>query len=109
VLTDERLALAREVAQGRPGVLLLKGAQSIIAGGAREEVWVNPTGHSGLATGGSGDLLAGMVAGFRAQGLPMREAVATAAWFHGAAADRLPGPGLLPRDLAGLLPDLLRA
>jgi NAD(P)H-hydrate epimerase len=109
VLTEERMALAREVAQGRPGVLLLKGAQSIIAGGAREEIWVNPTGHSGLATGGSGDLLAGMVAGFRAQGLPMREAVATAAWFHGAAADRLPGPGLLPRDLAGLLPDLLRA
>ena len=108
LLMDERLAQARKVAAGKPGVLLLKGAQSVIAGGASEDLWINPTGHPGLATGGSGDLLAGMVAGFRAQGLPMREAAATAAWFHGAAADRLPGAGLLPRDLADLLPELLR-
>ncbi|HJW73054.1 MAG TPA: NAD(P)H-hydrate dehydratase [Geothrix sp.] len=105
---DERLAQVRQVATGKPGVLLLKGAQSLIAGGGQEEVWVNTTGHSGLATGGSGDFLGGMVAGFRAQGLPMREAVGTAAWFHGAAADRLPGPGLLPRDLAAVLPELFR-
>ena len=109
LLMDERLAQARQVAAGRPGVLLLKGAQSVIAGGAREDLWINPTGHPGMATGGSGDLLAGMVAGFRAQGLPMREAVAAATWFHGAAGDRLPGAGLLPTDLAGLLPELLRA
>jgi NAD(P)H-hydrate epimerase len=108
LLMDERLAQARQVATGRPGVLVLKGAQTIIAGGAREDLWINPTGNPGMATGGSGDLLAGMVAGFRAQGLPMREAAATAAWFHGAAADRLPGVGLLPRDMAGLLPELLR-
>jgi ADP-dependent NAD(P)H-hydrate dehydratase / NAD(P)H-hydrate epimerase len=109
LLVDERLAQARQVAAGKPGVLLLKGAQSVIAGGTREDLWINPTGHPGMATGGSGDLLAGMVAGFRAQGLPMREAVAAAAWFHGAAADRLPGAGLLPTDLAALLPELLRA
>ena len=109
LLVDERLAQARGVATGRPGVLILKGAQSIIAGGAQDELWINPTGHPGMATGGCGDLLAGMVAGFRAQGLPMREAAATATWFHGAAEDLLPGAGLLPRDLAGLLPGLLRA
>ena len=109
MLMEERLSQARRVAAGKPGVLLLKGAQSVLAGGAREDLWINPTGHPGLATGGSGDLLAGMVAGFRAQGLPMREAVAAAAWFHGAAADLLPGPGLLPRDLAERLPELLRA
>jgi NAD(P)H-hydrate epimerase len=109
LLMDERLAQARQVAKGQPGVLILKGAQSVIAGGALEELWINPTGHPGMATGGCGDLLAGMVAGFRAQGLPMREAAATAAWFHGAAADRLPGAGLLPRDMAMLLPELLRA
>ncbi len=108
LLMDERLAQARQVSVGRPGVLLLKGAQSVIAGGAREELWINPTGNPGLATGGSGDLLAGMVAGFRAQGIPMREAVAAATWFHGAAADCLPGAGLLPSDLPGLLPELLR-
>ncbi|HEX9082281.1 MAG TPA: NAD(P)H-hydrate dehydratase, partial [Holophagaceae bacterium] len=109
LLMDERLAQARQVSVGRAGVLLLKGAQSVVAGGGRDDLWINPTGHPGLATGGSGDLLAGMVAGFRAQGLPMREAVAAAAWFHGAAADRLPGPGLLPSDLADVLPELLRA
>jgi NAD(P)H-hydrate epimerase len=108
LLMDERLAQARQVSSGRPGVLLLKGAQSVLAGGACDELWINPTGHPGMATGGSGDLLAGMVAGFRAQGLPMREAVAAAAWFHGAAGDRLPGPGLVPRDLADQLPELLR-
>jgi NAD(P)H-hydrate epimerase len=108
LLMDERLAQARKVASGQPGVLVLKGAQTVIAGGAREELWINPTGHPGMATGGSGDLLAGMVAGFRAQGLPMREAAAAAAWFHGAAADRRPGAGLLPRDMAALLPELLR-
>jgi len=108
LLMDERLAQARQVSAGRPGVLLLKGAQSVIAGGALEDVWINPTGHPGLATGGSGDLLAGMVAGFRAQGLPMREAAAAGAWFHGAAADLSPGAGLLPRDLADLLPEVLR-
>ncbi len=108
LLMDERLAQARQVATGKPGVLVLKGAQTVIAGGACEELWINPTGHPGMATGGSGDLLAGMVAGFRAQGLPMREAVATATWFHGAAADRLPGPGLIPTDLADQLPELLR-
>lgn len=109
LLMDERLAQARLVSAGKPGVLLLKGAQSVIAGGALDDLWINPTGHPGMATGGSGDLLAGMVAGFRAQGLPMREAVAAATWFHGAAADRLPGAGLLPRDLADLLPEVLRA
>jgi NAD(P)H-hydrate epimerase len=108
LLMDERLAQARQVAAGRPGVLILKGAQSVIAGGAREDLWINPTGNPGMATGGSGDLLAGMVAGFRAQGLPMREAAAAATWFHGAAADRRPGAGLLPRDVAGLLPEVLR-
>jgi NAD(P)H-hydrate epimerase len=109
LLVDERLAQVRQVSQGRAGVLLLKGAQSLIGGGGQDAVWANTTGHPGLATGGSGDFLAGMVAGFRAQGLPMREAVATATWFHGAAADRLPGAGLIPRDLAAVLPELLRA
>lgn len=109
LLMDERLAQARQVAAGKPGVLILKGAQSVIAGGAQGDLWINTTGHPGMATGGSGDLLAGMVAGFRAQGLPMREAAAAAAWFHGAAGDLLPGAGLLPTDLANLLPELLRA
>ncbi len=91
-----------------PGVCLLKGPQSLTVGGDLNEVWINDTGHWGLATGGTGDFLAGMVAGLRAQGLEPRKAAASAAWLHGACADRLGVGPLLPRDLAEELPNLLR-
>ncbi|HTL98106.1 MAG TPA: NAD(P)H-hydrate dehydratase [Holophagaceae bacterium] len=105
--TKERLDQARAIAAG-PGVCLLKGAQSLITGGGLDETWINDTGHWGLATGGTGDFLAGMVAGLRAQGLGPREAAASGAWLHGAAADRLGKGPLLPRDLAEELPRLMR-
>ncbi|MFN8009991.1 MAG: NAD(P)H-hydrate dehydratase [Holophagaceae bacterium] len=111
--SGERLRQARAAAASGPGVLLLKGAQSLIAGGETGAVVVNGTGHGGLATGGTGDFLAGMVAGWWAQSLEPdwiapRNAAAAAAWLHGRCADRLgPGP-LLPRDLAEELPRLLR-
>jgi len=117
--TADRLARAGAVATG-PGVLVLKGAQSLVAGGDDPALWVNPTGHGGLSTGGSGDFLAGMVVAkvghwLRAGGpeaaadpARLREAVAEAVWCHGAAADRLgPGP-LLVRELGGSLAALLR-
>jgi len=75
---------------------------------------VNPTGHPGLATGGSGDFLAGMVAASAAAwrrnpaGRTLRQAAADAVWLHGAAADRLgPGP-ILIRDLGPSLAALQR-
>lgn len=103
----DRLVQARGVATG-PGVLLLKGPQSLICGGSSAEVWINDTGHAGLATGGTGDFLAGMVAGFRAQGLEPKDAAASAACLHGLCADRLgPGP-LMVRDLADELAILMR-
>ena len=105
---DERLAKEEKMAEGKQGVVQHKGAKRVQEGGEREDLWINPTGQPGIETGGSGDLMAGIVAGFRAQGLPMREAAAAAAWFHGAAADLLPGPGLLPRALPDPLPGLLR-
>lgn len=103
----DRLTQMRTLGAG-PGVCLLKGPQTLLAGGGREDLWINDTGHWGLATGGTGDFLAGMVAGLRAQGLAPREAAASAAWLHGAAADRLGRGPLLPRDLAEELPRLLR-
>lgn len=103
----ERLEQARAVAEGS-GVCLLKGPQSLITGGGSPETWINDTGHWGLATGGTGDFLSGMVAGLRAQGLSARDAAASAAWLHGACADRLGAGPLLPRDLAEELPKLLR-
>jgi NAD(P)H-hydrate epimerase len=111
--TAQRLDRARAAAGG-PGILVLKGAQSIIAG-ADPELWVNPTGHRGLSTGGAGDFLAGMVAAQVARwhrghtDLPsLKRAVADAVWLHGAAADRLgPGP-LMIRELGPSLAALLR-
>ncbi len=115
--TKERLEQAKAVATG-PGVLLLKGAQSLILGGENQKAWINDTGHWGLATGGTGDFLSGMVAGLVAQrslmtgwpaeGQEMKCCAATAAWLHGKCADRLGLGPLLPRDLAEELPKLLR-
>ena len=113
---SSRLARVREVATG-PGILVLKGAQSLVAGGADAQVWVNPTGHPGLSTGGSGDFLAGMVVASMArwakqagQESPrgLRSWVAEAVWLHGAAADRLGQGPLLVRELGASLADLLR-
>ena len=112
--TTERLEQAGAVATG-PGVLVLKGAQSIVAGGGDPELWVNPTGHGGLSTGGAGDFLAGMVAARVARGrqrgqdpLALKRAVAEAVWLHGAAADRLGHGPLMIRELGPSLSALLR-
>jgi len=117
--TRERLEQAIGVAQG-PGVLVLKGAQTLLAGGNSSEIWVNPTGHPGLSAGGAGDFLAGMVAArvgmwARGRGLDsscpdrgLRKAVAEAVWLHGAAADGLGQGPLLVRELGASLTALLR-
>ena len=103
-----------------PGILVLKGAQTVVAGGEDPRLWVNPTGHAGLATGGSGDFLSGMVVAkvaqaCRARGVEaserasrLRQAVGEAVWCHGAAADRLGAGPLLVRDLGPSLAGLLR-
>lgn len=110
-VTSERIARAREAAEG-PGILVLKGAQTVVAGGGHGDLLVNPTGHPGLSTGGTGDFLAGMVAAqvgrWQKQGGDLRQAVADAVWLHGAAADRLGGGSLLVRELGGSLTAILR-
>ncbi|MCE1228763.1 MAG: NAD(P)H-hydrate dehydratase [Firmicutes bacterium] len=104
--TDERIQAAQAL-QGE-AVVVLKGAQTLITGGDDPCVWLNATGHSGLATGGTGDLLSGLVVALLAQGLMPREAAAQAVWLHGAAADRLGEGPLMVRDLADSLAALLR-
>jgi len=82
------------------GVLVLKGAQTLITGGGSRHVYVNPTGHPGLATGGTGDFLAGLVAARYAKHLDTPLLAATqAVWLHGAAADRIGQGPLLVSDL----------
>lgn len=113
--TSERLRWAQKVAVG-PGILVLKGAQTLLAGGDSDQLWVNPTGHPGLSTGGTGDFLAGMVVAQvgiwqkRAGGTlaDLKAAVAEAVWLHGAAADRLGLGPLLVRELGESLRGLMR-
>ena len=82
--------------------LVLKGHRTLIAA-PDGRLWQNTTGNAGLSRGGSGDVLAGMVSGLAACGLPAPEAAACAVWLHGAAADRTAGRlgqyGMLPHDI----------
>jgi hydroxyethylthiazole kinase-like uncharacterized protein yjeF len=108
IVQADRLENARELAQRLNAVVVLKGAGSIIA---RQdgEVAINPTGNPGLATGGSGDVLAGVCGALLGQGWPAWEAALGAVWLHGAAADRLVAIGAGPIGLtASELPRAIR-
>jgi NAD(P)H-hydrate epimerase len=87
-INRDRPAAARELAMRFGSIVVLKGAASVIAA-PDGRIAINPTGGPALATGGTGDVLLGMVAGLLAQGLDAFEAAALAVFVHGAAADRL--------------------
>lgn len=94
------------LAAARAGcVVLLKGPDTVIAAPDGRCV-VNATGSPFLATAGSGDVLAGIIAGVIAQGMASFEASCAAAWLHGAAGQGF-GPGLIAEDLPEALPALL--
>lgn len=105
----DRPALAARMAREWGCILVLKGHATLVAapGGA---LWVNTTGNPGLARGGSGDVLAGMIGGLCAAGLPALEAAKCGVWLHGAAADRAAAHrgqwGMLPSDLPAALGEL---
>lgn len=111
-INRDRVAAARQLADAANAVVLLKGACSVIAS-PEGHVAINPTGGPNLSAGGTGDVLAGMVAALLGQGLGPFDAAALAAWIHGGAADQLAEQmgesGLLASELADELPDCCEA
>lgn len=101
-----KTARAEAAARLSGAAVLLKGADTVIAAPRGLPV-VNVNAPPQLATGGAGDVLAGMILGLLAQGAPPFAAACAAAWIHGEAARRF-GPGLVAPDIIELIPGVLR-
>lgn len=108
--TGDRCADAGKLASELNCIVLLKGHHTVISDG--HTYYINPTGNPGMAKGGSGDLLSGIIVSLLGQGVPPLEAAACGAWLHGAAgdicADEIGQYGMLPQDMAKVLPRLLK-
>ena len=107
---QDRQASAMEAARQLGCIMVLKGHHTLITDGS--VCYQNTTGNPGMAVGGSGDVLAGMIVSLLGQGLAPLEAAACAVWLHGAAGDRcaqqLGQYGMLPTDMLGELPRLMK-
>ena len=103
---ESAASLARELGC----IVLLKGHRTVITDGA--VCYTNQTGNPGMAAGGSGDVLAGIIVSLLGQGIAPLEAAACGAWIHGAAGDlcarELGQYAMLPSDMVQNLPRLLK-
>ena len=106
-----RLLSAEKAAALWKIVVVLKGAGTVIAA-PDGETYLNSTGNPGMATGGMGDVLTGVIAGFLAQGVNLIQAAAAGVFIHGLAADRLAAEkgmrGLLAGDVIAALPKIIK-
>ena len=107
---EERLTGAIIAARELDCIILRKGHETVITDG--KDYYINPTGNPGMAVGGSGDVLAGILVSLLGQGITPLQASACAAWLHGASGDRcaqkLGQYGMLPTDMVSELPYLLK-
>ncbi len=110
LLSEDRMESAAQAARSWNSIVLLKGHETCITDG--RSAYRNKTGNPGMAVGGSGDLLAGILVGLLGQGIDPLEAAACGAWLHGRAGDlcarELGQYGMLPTDMLEVLPRLLK-
>ncbi|HEY9420775.1 MAG TPA: NAD(P)H-hydrate dehydratase, partial [Thermoanaerobaculia bacterium] len=110
-ILEDRIAAARGAAEETEAIVVLKGRLTLVASGTA--VFVNPTGNPGMATGGTGDVLTGLIAGLIAQGLDALDATLLAVYVHGLAGDlaasRIGETALAAGDLIEMLPAALAA
>ncbi|HYO78439.1 MAG TPA: NAD(P)H-hydrate dehydratase, partial [Thermoanaerobaculia bacterium] len=111
-INSDRIAAAREAARVTNCVVVLKGYQSLVAE-PDGHVYVNPTGNPGMASGGMGDVLAGLIAALLARDSDPLDAACTATYLHGLAGDLLRDEmgdtGLAAMDLAENIPAAIQA
>jgi len=110
-IQSERPAAAAAFAREHGVVVVLKGQKTVVTDGDR--AWVNTTGNAGMATGGSGDVLTGILTSLLGQGLDPYEAARLGVFLHGRAGDRAADQrgkdGLIASDLVTVLPETLAA
>jgi len=110
-IQKNRISTAIEFAQKKSVILLLKGAPSLIAT-PDGNVYINPTGNPGMATGGSGDVLTGIIAGLAAQNISPKNASIAGAYIHGYSGDIFSEvetqTSLIAGDLLRNLPNVLK-
>ena len=109
---EDRFGMARMAADKLGATVVLKGAGTLVAAPG-QTMAVNLTGNPGMAAGGSGDVLGGIIAGLAAQGIAPFEAACAGVWLHGRAGDLAAAEksqaSLLATDLVEKLPDAFRA
>ena len=107
---EDRQAAAEAMAKDLGCIVLLKGHHTVITDGST--TYINLTGNPGMAVGGSGDVLAGMITALLGQEIAPLKAASCGAWLHGAAGDlcaeELGQYGMLPSDMLNVLPRLLK-
>jgi NAD(P)H-hydrate epimerase len=108
---EDRIGVSRNFSQSHHLYLVLKGHRTLIAT-PKGEVFVNPTGNPGLASGGTGDVLTGMIGGLICQGFDILPSLQTSVYLHGLAGDgvtqELGEKSLVATDLIKKLPSLLQ-